>query len=249
MGMYDRNLPVWGEAAQKRLAASRVAVFGLGGVGGHAMEALVRAGVGALALVDGDEVEESNLNRQLIATCATVGMRKTEAARRRALEIRPDMELELYDLFYLPESADRIDISRFDCIVDAIDTMTAKLELIERAHKLGVPVVSAMGCGNKLDPTRFQVTDITRTHTDPVARILRRELKKRGVDSLRVVYSTEPPRPSGAETRGTAGRPAPGSVSFVPAAAGLILAGEAVRILIEAPEKTPPERWTSAAQG
>lgn len=249
MGMYDRNLPVWGERAQERLAASRVAVFGLGGVGGHAMEALVRAGVGALALVDGDAVEESNLNRQLIATRATVGMRKTEAARRRALEIRPDMELELYDLFYLPESADKIDLSRYGCIVDAIDTMTAKIELIERAHKLGVPVVSAMGCGNKLDPTRFQVTDLYRTHTDPVARILRRELKKRGVDSLRVVYSTEPPRASGTETRGTAGRPAPGSVSFVPAAAGLILAGEAVRILIEDPEKTPPERWTSAQQG
>lgn len=232
MGMYDRNLPLWGEEAQRRLGEAHVAVFGLGGVGGHAMEALVRAGVGKLSLVDGDEVEESNLNRQLIATRATLGMRKTAAARRRALEIRPEMEVREYDVFYLPETADVIDLSQFDCIVDAIDTMTAKIELIVRAHKLGVSVVSAMGCGNKLDPTRFQAADLYQTHTDPVARILRRELKARGVERLRVVYSTEMPRPSNAGPRGTAGRPAPGSVSFVPAAAGLILAGEAVRILI-----------------
>ena len=178
-------------------------------------------------------MEESNLNRQLIATRDTVGMRKTQAAERRLREIRPDMEIETYDLFYLPETADKIDLSRFDCIVDAIDTMTAKIELIVRADALGVPVVSAMGCGNKLDPTRFEIADLYETQTDPVARILRRELKKRGVRKLRVVYSREEPRSAGgAGTRGTAGRPAPGSVSFVPGAAGLALAAETVRILI-----------------
>ena len=233
MGMYDRNLALWGSEAQDKLASARVAVFGLGGVGGHALEALARAGVGCLALVDGDEVEESNLNRQLIATRDTVGMRKTQAAERRLREIRPDMAIETYDLFYLPETADKIDLSRFDCIVDAIDTMTAKIELIVRADALGVPVVSAMGCGNKLDPTRFEIADLYETQTDPVARILRRELKKRGVRKLRVVYSREEPRSAGgAGTRGTAGRPAPGSVSVVPGAAGLALAAETVRILI-----------------
>ena len=210
-----------------------MAVFGVGGVGGHAVEALARGGVGHITLFDSDEVNVSNLNRQLVATRDAVGKKKVEVLAQRIHNIRPETQVTANAVFYLPENADQYPLEQYDYIVDAIDTVSAKLELICRAKAADVPVVSAMGCGNKLDPTQFQVTDLFKTSGDPLARVMRHELRKRGVHSLKVVYSTEPARTpiESGETKGTAGRPAPGSVSFVPGVAGMILAGEVIKDL------------------
>ncbi len=222
-----------GMSAVERLQQCRIAVFGVGGVGGFCAEALARSGVGALDLIDADEVSVSNMNRQLIATAATVGQRKVLAMRDRLAVAAPDCAVTCHDIFYLPENADAIDLSVYDYVVDCIDTVSAKIELAVRCTALGVPVISAMGAGNKLDPTKFIITDIYKTETCPLARVMRRELRKRGVPSLKVVYSTEtaktPVLPDGTPSR------TPGSVSFVPGVAGMILASAVVRDLTEAP--------------
>ncbi len=211
-----------GEGGVSNLRASHVAVFGVGGVGGFAVEALARAGVGALTLVDADRVSVSNLNRQIIATKSTMGEYKTEAARARILDINPDCRVTTHNLFYGEETKDEISLSEFDYIIDAIDSVRSKLLLIRRAHEAGVRIISSMGAGNKLDPTRFLVTDISKTHTDPLAKVIRTELRRAGINRLRVVFSDEPPvNPTGDRT--------PGSVSFVPSAVGLILAGEVIK--------------------
>lgn len=232
---WQRSALLLGEDALERLGRAHAAVFGLGGVGGHAAETLARAGVGRLTLVDSDVVARSNINRQLVATQTTVGQYKTDVMAARIREIDPAAEVTALRLFYTPENADALPLSGFDCIVDAIDTVSAKLELIERAHHLGVPIVSAMGCGNRLDATQFRIMDVYETQNDPLARVMRRELRRRGVPALRVVCSAAPaltPR-AGGESKGTAGRPAPGSVSWVPGVAGMLLAGEAVRLILE----------------
>lgn len=231
---FARSALLLGEQPLGRLRSARAAVFGLGGVGGHAAEALARAGVGHLTLFDGDTVSLSNINRQLVATHGTVGQYKTDVMAARIHDIDPDTAVCCIRDFYTPENADAFDLTAYDCIVDAIDMVSAKLTLIERAAHGGIPIVSAMGCGNRLDATRFTVTDLFQTSGDPLARVMRRELRRRGVQRLRVVCSTAPamaPR-AGGQTKGTAGRPAPGSVSWVPGVAGMILAGEAVRLLL-----------------
>jgi tRNA A37 threonylcarbamoyladenosine dehydratase len=220
----SRTAMLIGEDKLKKLASSRIAVFGIGGVGGYVTEALVRSGVGALDLIDADRVNESNLNRQIIATRATIGQYKTEAAKDRAKLINPECEIGTYNFFYLPETAETIDFSRYDYVIDAVDTVTAKIEIIMRSQAAGVPVISSMGTGNKLRPAMLEVADIYNTSVCPLARIMRHELKKRGVKKLKVVYSKE--TPSG--ERGTV----PGSISFVPGTAGLILAGEAVNDIL-----------------
>jgi tRNA A37 threonylcarbamoyladenosine dehydratase len=211
-----------------------VAVFGLGGVGGYTVEALARAGIGKLDLIDSDTVSLSNRNRQILATRSTLGLPKTEAAKRRILDINEEAQVTTWELFYNADTADMIDLGMYDYIVDAIDTVTAKLLLIQRAHEAGTPIISCMGTGNKLDPTAFQVTDISKTTMCPLARVMRKELGKRGIKHLKVVYSQEEAMtPHGAEEEMAAlgKRQIPGSVSFVPGAAGLILAGEVIRDL------------------
>ena len=210
-----------------RLAAAAVAVFGIGGVGGYAVEALARSGVGRLGLVDNDKVCLSNINRQLHATFKTLGQYKVDVAKERVLEINPDAEVRTYKLFYLPETAAQIDLKHYDYIVDAIDTVTGKIELVVRARECGVPIISSMGAGNKLDAAAFEVADIYSTSICPVAKVMRQELRKRGVPALKVVYSKEPPAP----LHGVQMRQTPGSTAFVPPVAGLILAGEAVKDL------------------
>ena len=238
---FSRTRALLGEEAMQTLAASRVAVFGLGGVGGHCAEALARSGVGALDLVDGDFVALSNCNRQVFATDKTVGMRKAEAAKERIALLSPRCRVTAHDVFFLPENADSLDFSAFDYVVDAIDTVSGKLALVMQARAAGVPVICSMGAGNKLDPTRFEVADLYETSVCPLARVMRAECRKRGIDHLKVVYSKEPPmapRPEEAMTAGTPdssparpGAPkkrAPGSNAFVPSAAGLIIAGQVV---------------------
>ncbi len=227
---FSRTELLLGAGGLARLAEARVAVFGLGGVGSFTAEALVRAGVGHFLLVDHDTISPSNLNRQLHATRKTVGQKKTEAMRARMLEINPDAEIERIDEFYEPNRADDFFPAPLDYIVDAIDTVTAKLSLVVEATRRNIPVVSSMGAGNKLDPTRFEVADIYETSVCPLAKVMRKELKKRGVPCLKVVYSKETPIPAVA-LESDHGRHAPGSISFVPSAAGLILAGEVVRDL------------------
>lgn len=234
-GIFDRTRLLLGREAMDKLARSRVAVFGLGGVGGHAAEGLCRSGVGALDLFDNDEVSLTNLNRQLIATRDTIGMPKTEAMRQRLLSINPEVRLEARQLFYLPENADQVDLSCYDYVIDAIDTVSAKLELAVRCDRLGVPLISAMGAGNKLDPTKLVVTDINQTSVCRLARVMRQELRKRGVKKLKVCYSTEPaltPLAEEATEEAAPGkRQTPGSTSFVPSVMGLIIAGQVVREL------------------
>ena len=231
-----------------RLERARVAVFGIGGVGGHVVEALARSGVGALDLIDDDIVVPSNLNRQIIATVSALGRPKVEAARERILEINPDCRVTVHKTFYLPETAAGFDFSMYDYVVDAIDTVTGKLMLAEQAAEAGTPLISSMGAGNKLDPAAFRVADIYETKVCPLARVLRRELKKRNVEHLKVVYSEEEPlvpqeaKEAGLQTDAGQGttqekrsgrrRAVPGSVAFVPSVAGLILAGEVVKDLI-----------------
>ena len=225
-----------GEAALERLHNARVAVFGLGGVGGYTVEALARSGIGHLDLIDSDTVSLSNINRQILATRSTVGMPKTEAARMRVLDINPDCEVTVHNIFYTPDTAEQFDFSRYDYIVDAIDTVTGKLRLAEQAADAGTPIISCMGTGNKLDPTRFEVTDISKTSMCPLARIMRKELGKRGIKHLKVVYSKEEAlTPVGWEEEAAAigKRQIPGSVAFVPGAAGLILAGEVIKDIAE----------------
>lgn len=230
---FIRTQLLLGEAGMRKLAGARVAVFGIGGVGGHTVEALARSGVGTLDLIDNDTVCLSNLNRQIIATHQTIGIDKVDAAKERIRQISPDTAVNVHKAFVLPDTADQFDFSQYDYVVDAIDTVTGKLEIIMRAQLAGVPVISCMGAGNKLDPTAFRVADIYETSGCPLARVMRRELKKRGVKKLKVVYSTEPAVTplSSQETKGSCGRPAPGSVAFVPAVAGLIAAGEVIKDL------------------
>ena len=221
-----------GREAVDRLAAARVAVFGLGGVGGYAVEALARSGIGALDLIDHDTVSRSNINRQILATQSTVGLPKTEAARRRVLDINPEAKVTVWPEFYNAETADSFDFTQYDYIIDAIDTVTGKLALVERAQAAGTPIICCMGTGNKLDASAFEVADISKTTMCPLARIMRKELSKRGIKHLKVVYSREEAlTPTGWEEEAAAigKRQIPGSVSFVPGAAGLILAGEVIK--------------------
>lgn len=231
--IYERTQLLIGEQAIEKLKSSHVAVFGIGGVGGHAAEALVRSGVGAIDLFDKDTVSESNLNRQLIAVRSNIGKLKVDAMRERIADINPDVKVACYPVFYLPANADDYDLSQYDYIIDAIDTVTAKLELIERADRLGVPVISSMGAGNKLHPELFEIADIYETSICPLARIMRKELRARNIESLKVVYSKEEPVKKYMD-RSSETRPLPGSIAFVPSAAGIILAGAVIRDLISA---------------
>lgn len=233
---FSRTELLFGREGMERLARARVAVFGLGGVGGYAMEALARSGVGALDLVDSDQISLTNLNRQILATRRTLGQYKADAARDRVLEINPAAKVRACRVFYGPETAGTFDFTQYDYVVDAIDTVTGKLALIQQAQAAGTPVISCMGAGNKLDPTAFRVADIYATSVCPLARVMRKELKKRGIRQLKVVYSQEPPRtPEGAlyqETlAGQERRQVPGSNAFTPSVAGLILAGEVLKDL------------------
>ena len=237
-GQFERTERLLGAAAMARLRAARVAVFGIGGVGGHAAEALARSGVGALELFDDDRVCLSNLNRQLVATRDTLGEAKVDAMAARLRSIVPECEIVPRRMFYMPENADEVDLARFDYIVDAVDTVAAKLELAARAEALGVPIISAMGAGNKLDPTKLTVSDISKTSVCPLARVMRRELRRRGVRRLKCAWSTEPPaEPLGRAPAPVEGRRSvPGSTAFVPPAMGLVIAAEVVKDL------TAPER-------
>ena len=229
---FLRTAMLLGADALERLQKARVAVFGIGGVGGYTVEALARAGIGALDLIDHDTVSLSNINRQILATHSTVGMEKVEAARMRILDINPGCRVVTHPVFYTPETADRFDFTQYDYIVDAIDTVTGKLQLVQRAMEAGTPIISCMGTGNKLDASAFQVSDISKTTMCPLARIMRKELGKRGIKHLKVVYSQEEAlSPTGWEEEAAAlgKRQIPGSVSFVPGAAGLILAGEVIQ--------------------
>lgn len=230
---FTRTRLLLGDAAIEKLRASRVAVFGLGGVGSYVVEALVRSGVGTLDIIDDDVIALSNLNRLLYATRENVGQPKTEVVKARIASICPDTVVHAYNCFYLPETADRFDFTQYDYVADAIDTVSGKLELVEQAHAAGVPIISAMGAGNKLDPTAFEVADISKTSVCPLARVMRRELRKRGIEHLKVVYSKESPiEPAEAEPDGThQKRQTPGSCAFVPSVAGLIMAGEIIRDL------------------
>lgn len=248
---FSRTELLFGREAMKKLANARVAVFGIGGVGGHALEALVRSGVGTIDIIDDDKVCLSNLNRQLIATHKTIGQYKVDAAKKRMEEINPDVVIHKHRTFFLPETADQFDFTQYDYVVDAIDTVTGKLELAVRADQAGVPIISSMGAGNKVDPTAFEVADIYETSVCPLAKVMRRELKKRGIEKLKVVYSREPAltpveqEKSGvqagcqngdeellSDTKQNRRRQTPGSNAFVPSVAGLIMAGEVIKGLI-----------------
>lgn len=266
--IFTRTAMLLGEAALERLAQKHVAVFGIGGVGGYVCEALVRGGIGKFTLVDKDIVDVTNINRQIIATHSTLGRPKTAVMKERILDINPAVTVEVRDCFFLPENANTFDFTQYDYVVDAVDTVTAKLCIIERAKAAGVPVISAMGAGNKLEASAFEVADIYKTSVCPLAKVMRRELKKRGIESLKVVYSKEPPKTivtdpgnpalesaaasvgtlTGGESSQNASSPfdsspsggrrkaAPGSIAFVPAAAGLILAGEVIMELSQTEE-------------
>lgn len=220
--MFSRTELLLGADALEKLKSSHVIVFGCGGVGGYVIEALVRSGVGAVTIVDNDTVNISNINRQIIATTKNIGQKKTDAMRERILEINPGCKVETFDIFFLSDT--EFDFSGYDYIVDAIDTVSAKIELAVRSNELGIPIISSMGSGNKLDPTAFEVTDIYKTTMCPLARVMRRELKKRGVPALKVVYSTEKAIKTGSDEIG--------SVSFVPSVCGLTVASEVIKDLI-----------------
>lgn len=223
---------MFGEKALQKLFSSRVAVFGLGGVGGYAVEALARGGVGNLDLIDSDKICLTNINRQIYATHETLGRYKADIAAERVAQINPEANVKIYKIFFLPETADTFDFTNYDYVVDAVDTVTAKLALVTAAKAAGTPIISCMGAGNKIDPTAFEVADIYKTSVCPLARIMRTELRKRGIDSLKVVYSKEPPVVPKFECEENTARKAPSSNSFVPPAAGLILAGEVIKDLI-----------------
>ena len=233
---FSRTQILLGEGAMRRLYDARVAVFGIGGVGGYTVEALARCGIGQLDLIDSDTISVSNINRQILATHSTVGRLKVDVAKERVLDINPGCVVRTYPCFYLPDTADQFDFTQYDYIVDAIDTVTGKLQLVERAVAAGTPIICSMGTGNKLDPAAFQVADISKTSVCPLARIMRKELKKRGINHLKVVYSQENAlTPVGAEEemKLLGKRQIPGSTAFVPGAAGLILAGEVIKDLIK----------------
>lgn len=249
LNQFSRTQLLLGQEAMERLAGSRVAVFGIGGVGGYVCEALVRSGVGAFDLIDDDKVCLTNLNRQIIATRKTVGKYKAEVMKERMLEINPDAEIHVHKCFFLPENADQFQFEEYDYVVDAVDTVSAKLEIVMRAQEKNVPVISCMGAGNKLDASAFRVADIYKTKMCPLAKVMRHELRKRGVRKLKVVYSEENPKrpledmsvscrthcicPPGTKHKCTERRDIPGSVAFVPSVAGLIIAGEVVKDLVK----------------
>ena len=231
---FLRTAMLLGSEAVACLEKARVAVFGIGGVGGYAVEALARSGIGKIDVIDNDTVSISNINRQILATYSTVGMPKVEAAKQRILDINPDCEVHTHQVFYAPDTVDRFDFTQYDYIVDCIDTVTGKLALVERAMAVGTPIICCMGTGNKLDASAFQVADISKTTMCPLARIMRKELGKRGIKHLKVVYSQEEAlSPTGWEEEAAAlgKRQIPGSVAFVPGTAGLILAGEVIKDL------------------
>ena len=235
MEKFLRTEMLLGKEAVEKLNNARVAVFGIGGVGGYALEALVRAGVGEIDIIDSDDVALSNINRQILATTTTVGQKKVDVAEARAKDINPDVKINKYPIFYLPETAHLFDFSSYDYVIDAIDTISGKMELIRRAHECNTPIICSMGTGNKLNPAAFEVADISKTSMCPLSRIMRKELKKRGINHLKVVYSQEEaltPAVDEAELERTGKRQIPGSVAFVPGAAGLVLAGEVVKDLI-----------------
>jgi tRNA A37 threonylcarbamoyladenosine dehydratase len=234
MKTFSRTQLLIGESALRKLNNARVAVFGIGGVGGHAMEALVRSGIGAVDLIDHDTVDETNLNRQIIATRDVIGRPKVEVAAERFLDINPQIKINAHKCFYLPEKNEEFDFSNYDYVIDAIDTVTGKIGLIMECQRLGVPIISSMGTGNKLDPTMLKISDIYKTSVCPLARVMRNELKKRGVKKLRVVYSEETPIIPQNEDRENDGqrRSTPASCSFVPSVAGLIIASEVVRDIV-----------------
>lgn len=222
---FSRTEALLGEEAMEKLKKARVAVFGIGGVGGHVVEALVRSGVGAVDIVDSDKVCLSNLNRQIIATESSIGKYKVDVMKERILDINPEAVVNVHKCFYLPETKDEFDFSQYSYVVDAVDTVTAKIQLVMEAEEAGVPIISSMGAGNKLDPTAFQVADIYKTSVCPLAKVMRRELKKRGIKKLKVVYSREQPVVKNA---------VPASVAFVPSVVGLIIAGEVIKDLVKA---------------
>lgn len=227
---FIRTEMLLGTEGMNRLKSARVAVFGIGGVGGYTAEALARSGVGALDLIDNDTVSESNINRQIIALHSNIGQYKTDVAKARISDINPDCKVTAHNMFFMPDTAEQLDFSQYDYVVDAIDTITGKIEIITRAKAAGISVISSMGAGNKLNPTAFEVADIYKTSVCPLARVMRREMKKRGVDSLKVVYSSEEaitPKISGITQE--SGKPVAGSCAFVPSVAGLIIAGEVIK--------------------
>lgn len=244
LNQFSRTQLLYGAESMERFAGSRVAVFGIGGVGGYTVEALARSGIGALDLIDDDQVCLTNVNRQIIATRRTVGQYKVDVAEERIHDINPDCEVRTYKTFFLPETQDQFDFTEYDYVVDAIDTVTGKLAIIQKAKEAGVPVISAMGAGNKLNPAMFEVADIYKTSVCPLAKVMRRECRKRGIDSLKVVYSKEMPMrpledmsiscrqhcicPPGAARKCTERRDIPGSTAFVPSVVGLIIAGEVI---------------------
>lgn len=247
LNQFSRTQLQFGADGMEKLYRARVAVFGIGGVGGYTVEALARSGIGTLDIIDDDRVCLTNVNRQIFATRKTVGQYKVDVAEERILEINPKAVVHKYKTFYAPQTADQFDFTQYDYVVDAIDTVTGKLELAEQAHKAGVPIISSMGAGNKVDPTAFEVADICETSVCPLARVMRRELKKRGIQKLKVVYSKEPPLtpiddmtiscrthcicPPGTARKCTQRRQVPGSNAFVPSVVGLIIAGEVIKDL------------------
>ena len=238
MDAFSRTALLLGDKGMEKLKNARVAVFGLGGVGGYVAEALARSGVGALELIDHDTISQTNINRQLLATVNTIGQPKAEAARERVLSINPEAQVTARCEFYGPQTAENFDFTRYSYVVDAIDTVTGKLALVTAAQAAGVPIISCMGTGNKLDPTKFQIADITKTSVCPLARIMRKECAKRGIKHLKVLYSTEDPIPSApvdslTEELPEGRRALPGSVAFVPSVAGLIIAGEVIKDIIK----------------
>ncbi|MEE0327176.1 ThiF family adenylyltransferase [Butyricicoccus sp.] len=247
LNQFSRTQLLLGQDGMDRLANARVAVFGVGGVGGFTVEALARSGVGAIDLIDDDKVCLTNINRQIIALRSTVGKYKVDVAAERLHDINQNIQVNTYKTFYMPDTAHQFDFSQYDYVVDAIDTITGKLELVMQAHKAGTPIICSMGAGNKLDPTAFRVADIYKTSVDPLARVMRHELRKRGIKKLKVVYSEEPPMrpvddmasscrtncicPPGAARKCTERRDIPGSNAFVPSVVGLIIAGEVIKDL------------------
>ena len=234
---FSRTELLLGKGNMEKLQNSRVAVFGVGGVGGYVVEALTRTGIGAIDLIDNDTVSQSNLNRQIIATYDTIGKYKTEVMRDRILSINPECRVEVHNCFYLPETQSQFDFSKYDYVVDAIDTVTGKIALVMQAKEANTPIISSMGAGNKLNPAEFEVADIYQTAVCPLARVMRQELKKRGVKKLKVVYSKEKPiqpmrEAQTTEETETTGKPVPGSVAFVPSVAGLIIASEVDKDLL-----------------
>lgn len=229
---FSRTELLIGKEAIEKLSKSRVAVFGVGGVGGYVVEALVRSGLGNIDIIDNDSVCETNINRQIIATTKTLGMLKVEAAKKRILEINPKTNVKTYEMFFTPQNANEFDFTNYDYIIDAIDTVSGKLALIEKAKEHNIPIICSMGAGNKLDPTKFEVTDISKTSVCPLARVIRTELKKRRITGVKVVYSKEIPIKPQKSNEISAKNQIPGSIAFVPSVVGLIIAGEVIKDLI-----------------